>query len=333
MSLHIKWNCLLCCLILAGAAFGVPAGLKADDTDGEQSTPVARVNGDVISKGEYTRQFSIAQQQLLRQGMPLDEAGLKRLSGEVLENMIDNELLYAESKKRGYAADEAEVTMQYDEVQAQFQSEQDFMAALKGMDYTASSFKSAVERRITLEKLIDNDIAPGVTVSEESSRTYYEENPEYFVQPKQVRASHILILADSSSSEEEKKEALQTIELVQQKLRDGGDFADLAREYSEGPSNTQGGDLGFFQRGQMVPPFEKAAFAMEVDEVSGVVETRFGYHLIKVTGIQEEIAVPYEYAKSGIDQYLKQNLILSEVDALIAVLKDKADITRYPENM
>jgi peptidyl-prolyl cis-trans isomerase C len=67
--------------------------------------------------------------------------------------------------------------------------------------------------------------------------------------------------------------------------------------------------------------------------VSGVVETRFGYHLIKVTGIQDEVAVPYEYAESGIDQYLMQNLILSEVDALIAVLKDKADIVRYPENM
>jgi len=249
------------------------------------------------------------------------------------KNMIDNELLYLESKKRGYAADENEIALQFNEVQAQFQTEQDFQSALEGMDYTESSFKSAVERRITLEKLIDNDIAPGINVSDESSRSYYEENPEFFVQPKQVRASHILIVVEDQNSEEQKKEAMQKIELVQQKLRAGGDFAALAREYSEGPSNTQGGDLGFFQRGQMVPPFEEAAFSMEIDELSDIVQTRFGYHLIKVTDIQDEVAVPYEYAKNSIDQYLVQNLILSEVDALIALLKDKAKIERYLENM
>jgi peptidyl-prolyl cis-trans isomerase C len=333
MNIKTLWKTPAMWLAVTCALAVIPAALPADDTEDANTVAVAMVNGDIIPRDEYRRQLSIAREQLLRQGMPLDDAGLERLSGEVLENMIDNELLYSESKKRGYAAEESEITAQLDQVQAQFQSEQDFQAALEGMEYTVSSFKSAVERRITLEKLIDNDIAPGVTVSEKASRAYYEENPEYFMQQKQVRASHILTMAQESSSEEQKKEALQKIELVQKKLDEGGDFAALAREYSEGPSNVQGGDLGFFQRGQMVAPFEDTAFSMEIGEVSDVVQTRFGYHLIKVTDIKEEVAVPYEHAKNGIDQYLRQNLILGEVDALIAVLKDKADIERYPENM
>ena len=247
--------------------------------------------------------------------------------------MIDNELLFAESKKRGYAAEDTEVKSQLQAVQSQFQTEQDFQAALKDMNYTENSFKSAVERRITLEKLIDKDIAPGITVSDEESRSYYDENTEYFIQPKQVRASHILIMVEDQNSEQQKNEAVKKIELVQQKLLDGGDFAALAREYSEGPSNAQGGDLGFFQRGQMVFPFEEAAFSMEKGELSGIVETRFGYHLIKVTDIRDEVVVPYEQARNSIDQYLIQNLVLNEVDALIAVLKDKASIERYLENL
>ena len=333
MTANIMRKVRLCCVVLVVSMAALPAGAFADDIENNNKDTVARVNGDIITTEEYRRQLSIARQQFLRQGMPLDDAGVERLGGEVLENMIDNELLYSESKKRGYAADENEVDEQLQEVQAQFQSEQDFQTALQEMDYTESTFKSAVERRITLEKLIDNDIAPGITVSDEASRSYYEENPEHFMQPKQVRASHILVMAEGQSSEEQKNEALQKIELVQQKLVEGEDFAALAREYSEGPSNVQGGDLGFFQRGQMVPPFEDAAFSMEIGEVSPVVQTRFGYHLIKVTDIRDEVVVPYEYAKSGIDQYLMQNLILNEVDALIAVLKDKAHIERYPENM
>ena len=77
-------------------------------------------------------------------------------------------------------------------------------------------------------------------------------------------------MVEDQSSEEQKREAHQKIELVQQKLSEGGDFAALAKEYSEGPSNAQGGDLGFFQRGQMVPPFEEAAFSMEIDELSDI---------------------------------------------------------------
>ena len=327
------WRVRFSCFVLVTVMTVVSAGVSAADTESDKKNAVARVNGDFITREDYQRQFNIAQQQLLRQGVPLDDAGLKRLRNEVLENLIDNELLFEESERRGYAADEKEIKSQFDEVQAQFPTEQEFRAALEDMNYTAGTFKDVVERRMTLEKLIENDIAPGITVSDEESRLYYEDNPEYFVKPKQVRASHILILVEDQNNEQQKQVALEKIKLVQQKLRNGGDFAVLAIEYSEGPSSAQGGDLGFFQSGQMVPPFEQAAFSMKVGEVSDIVETRFGYHLIKVTDIRAEVSIPYEHAKNSIDQYLTQNLIMNEIEALMTVLKDEAVIERYPENM
>ena len=327
------WRVRFNCLVLISVITAVSAGVSAADNESDRENAVARVNGDFITREDYQRQFNIAQGQLLRQGVPIDDAGLKRLRNEVLENLIDNELLFEESKRRGYAADEREINSQFDEVQAQFTTEQEFRAALEEMNYTAVAFKDAVERRITLEKLIESDIAPDITVSDEESRLYYEDNPEYFVQPKQVSASHILIMVEDQNNEQQKQEALLKIKLVQQKLRDGGDFAALAIEYSEGPSSAQGGDLGFFQSGQMVPPFEEAAFSMKVGEVSDIVETRFGYHLIKVTDIRAEVSIPYEHAKNSIDKYLTQNLIMNEIEALLTVLKDEAELERYPENM
>jgi len=326
-------NRLITVLILVAAIPVASGGIASADTRKEKKEAVACVNGDFITESTYKRQLGITQHQFVRQGVVLDEEGMKRLEAEVLESLIDNQLLFQVSIKRGYGADEQEVKERFEAVKAQFQSEKEFMTALEEMQYTEGTFKDAVERRVTLEKLIDNDIVPKVTVSDEESRQYYEGNPEQFVQPEQVRARHILIIVEDWGNEQQKMQALEEIKTVQQKLKAGEDFAALAREYSEGPSNVQGGDLGFFGRGEMVEPFEVAAFSMKIGEVSDIVETRFGYHLIEVTDIRTEVVIPYEYAKDSIDQYIAQNKVIGEIEALVKILKDEAEIERFPENM
>jgi peptidyl-prolyl cis-trans isomerase C len=328
-----KRKTMFASLLLVAVYVCVLPGISTADTRKAKKNAVARVNDSYISREDYQRQFSIAQQQFIRQGVPLDEEAMVLLSTEVLEDLIDNQLLFQEGKKRGYGVDEQAVETRYREVKEQFPGDEEFTAALEEMQYTEGSFKEAVERRLTLENLVENDIAPGVAVSDEEVRQYYEENAEQFVQPKQVRARHILIIVEDQGDEQQKREAFEKITMVQQKLREGEDFAALATDYSEGPSNVQGGDLGFFQRGQMVKPFEDAAFAMKVGEVSDVVETRFGYHLILVTDIRPEVAIPFEYAEGSIVQFIKQNRIMEEIEALIIVLKDDSVIERYPENM
>ena len=108
--------------------------------------------------------------------------------------------------------------------------------------------------------------------------------------------------------------------------KEGNDFAELAEEHSEGPSKDNGGDLGFFPRGAMVPSFEEAAFALQEGEISAVVETQFGYHIIKVTGRKDARQVPFEEVKDQLKQSMMQQKSNTEAMKWIGELKENATI-------
>ena len=127
-----------------------------------------------------------------------------------------------------------------------------------------------------------------VKITNKQVRDYYEENREIFRQEKEVRARHILFKLDQNASEEEEKKVREKASMVLEKARKGEDFPNLAKKYSEGPTAQKGGDLGFFSEGQMIKPFEEAAFKMKKGEISELVRTRFGYHIIKVEDVKEE---------------------------------------------
>jgi peptidyl-prolyl cis-trans isomerase C len=197
------------------------------------------------------------------------------------------------------------------------------------MNLTEASIKEKLERDLTLKKLIDDEVAPGVKLSDIEIRAFYDNNPEAFKQPERVKASHILIKVDPQADASQKAEAKKKIDLVQAKLQKGEDFGALAKEYSDGPSGPEGGDLGYFTRGQMVKPFEDAAFAMKPGEVSGVVETKFGYHLIKVTDRKPETTMSYDEVKARLEEFLKQRKIQEEINVYVKRLEEKAKIERF----
>ena len=147
-----------------------------------------------------------------------------------------------------------------------------------------------------------------VKVTEKEIESYYEYNAEMYHQPKQVKARHILFKAGQDDTEEDKTKAKERAEKVLEKARKGEDFTALATQYSEGPSKSQGGDLGYFKAGQMEPPFEKAAFALKKGEISGLVQTRFGYHIILVEDIKEAGLTPLEKVREDIATALTGNL-------------------------
>ena len=290
---------------------------------------VAVVNGTVINQPEFDNEMNRVLERLQRTGRFPNDLERSQIKKQVLENLIARELLYQESQTKGIKVDQKEIEAQVTALKGRFPSEVEFKNALSTMNLTEADLRFQFERDLAIRKLLDDQIGGKITVSEKESKAYYDNNLESFKKPEQVRASHILIKVDPGAEEAKKAEARTKIESVQAKLKKGEDFGALAKEYSEGPSGPKGGDLGFFGRGQMVKPFEEAAFSMKPGQVSGMVETRFGYHLIMVAERTPESTLSYEEVKDRLEQYLKQQKVQEAIAAYVETLQGKAKIERF----
>ncbi len=290
---------------------------------------VAVVNGTVINQPEFDNEMNRVLERLQRTGRFPNDLERSQIKKQVLENLIARELLYQESQTKGIKVDQKEIEAQVTALKGRFPSEVEFKNALSTMNLTEADLRFQFERDLAIRKLLDDQIGGKITVSEKESKAYYDNNLESFKKPEQVRASHILIKVDPGAEEAKKAEARTKIESLQAKLKKGEDFGALAKEYSEGPSGPKGGDLGFFGRGQMVKPFEETAFSMKPGQVSGMVETRFGYHLIMVAERTPESTLSYEEVKDRLEQYLKQQKVQEEIAAYVETLQGKAKIERF----
>jgi peptidyl-prolyl cis-trans isomerase C len=290
---------------------------------------LAVVNGVVITQDQFSKELNVHLERVSRQGRQISDDQLGSLKKEILEGLIEREVLYQETQKEGIKVSDQKVDDQLAAIKKRFPDEKEYKIALEKMNLTENEIKEQIARGLAIRELIDQRIAAKIVVTDEESKAYYDGNPQIFNQPEQVKASHILIKADANADEAKKAEARKKIETVQQKVKDGGDFAALAKEYSEGPSNTRGGDLGYFRRGQMVKPFEDAAFTMQPNEVSEVVETRFGYHLIKVYDKKPEQVLAYADVKEKLNQRLKQQKVEKEATQYVDQLKKDAKIEKF----
>jgi peptidyl-prolyl cis-trans isomerase D len=151
------------------------------------------------------------------------------------------------------------------------------------------------------------DLRDQVNINEMEIRGYYEDNPSMFKQEKEVRARHILFRVPSIITEDEEEKIREKALSVLEKARSGQDFSELAREYSEGPTKERGGDLGYFSEGQMVESFEEATFNMEKGQISDLVKTNYGYHIIKVEDIKEERVKDFEEVREQVLDILMGN--------------------------
>ncbi|MBN2322141.1 MAG: peptidylprolyl isomerase [Spirochaetes bacterium] len=296
---------------------------RADDTEQHKA---ALVNGVLISTEILERKVSEAFAKLFADGKSVDPDQLKK---DMLETLINNELLYQESLRGGYEPNELKVEMQFSNIKGQFGTEDEFLEMLSQRGYTADSLREELGRVMAIDDYIGGEVATGLDVTQTEVRGYYDENPNFFHEPEALKASHILAMVSDWTDEEQKKTAYRAINDIKKKVDKGESFESLAKEHSDCPSGSQGGDLGYFQKGQMVKPFEDAAFALKVGEISGIVETRFGYHLIKLVDRRPERTVPFDEVKGDIEQYLGEQKVYAKLREIVERLKSEAKIERY----
>jgi peptidyl-prolyl cis-trans isomerase C len=204
-----------------------------------------------------------------------------------------------------------------------------------GLDKQASvkeNMKLLIDNFLTIEYL-DMEVARKVKVEDKEIEQYYEDNKARFEMPERIKVSHILIQVKKTASDMERKEAKARMEKVLQRARAGEDFAKLATEFSEDPgSKKRGGDLGFFSRGKMAPEFESAAFALKTGEVSDIVQTNFGLHIIRLDEKKEPFVQPLAMVREQLQQALTMEKKREAVDAYVEKIVKKADVEFFHDN-
>jgi peptidyl-prolyl cis-trans isomerase C len=212
----------------------------------------------------------------------LPPAFMQQIRTQAINTLINREVLLQESEKRGIKANKEEVQKGIESVQSRFPSQEKFQEALKELNLTQKDFEQQYMQQSKIQTLIDQEIISKIKIKEDEAKAYFDANSAQFDQKEKVRARHILMKVEKTADEKTKADARKKLAEIQKKIMSGEDFAEMAKQHSQGPSNVKGGDLGYFGKGQMVKPFEEAAFMLASGEVSDIVETRFGYHLIKV---------------------------------------------------
>ncbi|MBD2872451.1 foldase protein PrsA [Paenibacillus arenilitoris] len=261
---------------------------------GGTNEAVATVNGVEITKDKlYSK---------------LVEAG----GPQTLENVITEELINQEAKANNVTVTDADVDAEIELIKKNFGDDETFNSTLAQYGMTLESLRNDTKINLTIRKILE----PKTEVTDEEIQQFYDENKETLGTPEQIQASHILVAT--------KEEA----EAILAELKQGGDFAAIAKEKSTDPgSKDNGGDLGFFGKGKMVPEFEEAAFALKVNELSGVVQSEHGFHIIKKTAEKAAVVPTLEEKKEEI----RNQLVASEANGLseawLTEIRDKAKIT------
>ena len=314
----------------AAAPAGAAAGSQATPAPPAKPVPaqipdvVARVNGEAITKTEFDR---AVQNLEARAGGPIPPEQRDQVLRGVLDQIVGYTVLVQEGQARKVTVPDGEVDARITQIRGQFPSEEEFTKMLGERKLTLDEVKSDVRRDMTITKLIDAEIASKIAVTPEQVNDFYAKNPDQFKQGESVRASHILISVPKGADAAAKTVARTKAESVLKDAKGGQDFAALAKEHSADPgSAANGGDLGFFQQGQMVGPFNDAAFTLAPGAISDLVETEFGFHIIKVIEKKAGRTIPLEEVKPQVEQYLERLNRQQQTDAFVNGLKAKGKI-------
>jgi peptidyl-prolyl cis-trans isomerase C len=269
-----------------------------------------KVNGHEISEKEFD--MACAEKRFIFKKKALEKHEIE----ETVNVLIDAVLMLEVAKKDNVEVDAVELENTIAKMKKSFKTEDDFKQALSKTGDTEESIKERVEKNLRLRNFVRKKFFEDTNVSDEDLKVYYDKYPERFNKGEEVRASHILF------GEAEKDIALEIHEL----LLNGEDFSEHAKTHSQCPSGQNGGDLGFFDRGKMVPEFEQAAFEMEPGEISDLVQTQFGYHIIKLTEKRAGGKFELEEIKEQLRQSMANSIVNHKIRKYTEKLRNDAEI-------
>ena len=285
---------------------------------------IARVNGEAISKSEFDEAVKELEASA---GQPVPADQRNQVLRGVLDQLIGYRLLVQETKARKIVVADTELDARIAEIRKQFPTEDAFKQVLTQRGLTVEKLRSDARDDLLVSKMLQAEIGTKTAVTPAQVTEFYTQNPSQFQQGERVKASHILIAFPENADAAAKTAAKTKAEGVLKEVKSGKDFAALAKANSQDPGSApNGGDLGFFQQGQMVPPFDAVAFKLAPGEISDLVETTFGYHIIKIAEKSASRTMPLDDVRPQLEQYLEGQNRQMQTQAFVEGLKAKGKV-------
>jgi peptidyl-prolyl cis-trans isomerase C len=286
---------------------------------------VATVDGEKIERWELEGAIKAVE---ARAGSPIPADKRDEVLRGLIDQLVAYHVLAHEAHDRKLDATEAEVTARMTQIKGGFPNEQAFQDALKTQSMTLERLQQQTRMGMQINKIIEAEVASKISVQDTDVDAFYKQNRQQFEQGESVHASHILIMAPQGGDAAKKQEARSKAEQVLKDVKGGADFAKVAKELSQDPGSApNGGDLGFFPKGQTDPAFETAAFQLKPGAVSDVVETQFGFHVIKLHEHRAARTAPLAEVSVQIKEFLSGQ----QRDAKISEFVDQAKTRRKVE--
>jgi peptidyl-prolyl cis-trans isomerase SurA len=259
----------------------LPSMLRADTVVEEI---IARVNNSVITKTEYLRSRTELKQELQERDPANADKLFSERQSDILRDLIDQELLIDKGADMGITGD-TELIKRLDEMrkQSHFETMDDLQKAAEAQGVSFEDFKQHIKTQIIKEQVIGHEVGGRLNITKEEEQKFYEEHKSELVQPEQIRLSELLISTEQAKDDQQLNAAKAQADDLLAQIRKGGNFEELTKKHSNGPTAAQGGDLGYFKRGALAKQLEDLTFAMKAGDTSDIVRTKQGYVILKVT--------------------------------------------------
>ena len=300
------------------------APMQPNPLTNDPEAVVVRVNDIEIKRGEIIELVNLTMQRIGGQVPPQQLPQLQQqIYTRVKNDIINAKLIEIAVQSSDIQVSEADIEAEITTIRESLPEGKTLEELLAVQENSLAELKSDIRNQLASRMLFEQQVVDVPNANEVDAKTFYDENPTNFQTPEQVTASHILIAASDDASEDPKA----TLEEIRASIIAGGtSFAEAAAAHSSCPSSANGGSLGTFGKGQMVPEFEIAAFTQEIGEVGDIVETQFGYHIIQVSERTEEGTIAFQTAKDQIIEFLTNQSKQQVISSYIESLRDQATI-------
>ena len=302
---------------------GQPADVPVKPVPAVLPAVLAKVNGEDILKWEVEAALKQAE---TTAGGPVPADKRDAVLRSILDDIVTYHLLSQEARGRKMDVSETDVDAEMLKGRQEFPSEDAYKQALLLQGVTVEQLRDVTRRTMQAKKIVDAEVTTKIAVQDAEVDTFYKQNIDRFKQGDTVHASHIYLAVPPNAEPAEKNQKRAAASELLKQLRGGADFAKVARENSNDATAANGGDLGFFAKGDMPPDFEKVAFDLKPGTMSGVVELQTGLHIIKVYERRGPRTAPLAEVRENVKQFLLDGQRQTKLDQLLGQIKAKSKI-------